>query len=249
MDSELFDVWFNNHFLRYAPLARPILLLMDGHSSHYCPDVIRMASKHNVVLFTLPPHTTHMHQPLDRGCFGPLKTKWREVCYKYITDNPGKVVTRYSFSRLFHEAWVKAMTMNNIMSGFKVTGVFPVDRSAIHCTHQPKILSEESKIAFLPLYSPAPSRSKSRSNQPNFSAAELELFQIRYEDNYDLKNDHRYNLWLHQMHPDDSEVQQDKAAVVIDEFEPQLDESFRSQSPTSPAHNLKEVPVNESGEY
>ena len=38
IDHELLDVWFSNHFLRYAPSARPLLLLMDGHSSHYCPD-------------------------------------------------------------------------------------------------------------------------------------------------------------------------------------------------------------------
>ena len=38
MDMELFDIWFCNHFLRYAPATRPLLLLLDGHSSHYCPD-------------------------------------------------------------------------------------------------------------------------------------------------------------------------------------------------------------------
>ena len=30
IDCELFDVWFNNHFLRYIPSARPVLLLLDG---------------------------------------------------------------------------------------------------------------------------------------------------------------------------------------------------------------------------
>ena len=28
MDQELFDIWFNNHFLRYDPAARPLLLLL-----------------------------------------------------------------------------------------------------------------------------------------------------------------------------------------------------------------------------
>ena len=40
IDCELFDVWFNNHFLRYIPSARPVLLLLDGHSSYFCPDTI-----------------------------------------------------------------------------------------------------------------------------------------------------------------------------------------------------------------
>lgn len=53
MDQELFNIWFSNHFLRYIPSTRPILLLMDGHSSHYCPDTVRSASKEQVILFTL----------------------------------------------------------------------------------------------------------------------------------------------------------------------------------------------------
>jgi len=42
-----------------------------------------MAAKEKVVLFVLPPNTTHLTQPLDKGCFGPLKAKWSEVCHKY----------------------------------------------------------------------------------------------------------------------------------------------------------------------
>ena len=71
IDSELFRMWFNDHFLRYAPPVRPLLLLMDGHSTHFCPDTIRLAAEKDVVLFTLPPNTTHIAQPLDKGCFGP----------------------------------------------------------------------------------------------------------------------------------------------------------------------------------
>ena len=74
MDQGLFNDWLCSHFLRYAPPIRPLLLLMDGHSSNYCPNTIRYAPKQEVILFTLPPNTTHKTQPLDRACFGPLKT-------------------------------------------------------------------------------------------------------------------------------------------------------------------------------
>ena len=46
---------------------------MDGHSTHYQPSVIFKAAEEHVILFCLPPHTTHLTQPLDKGCFGPLK--------------------------------------------------------------------------------------------------------------------------------------------------------------------------------
>ena len=34
MNGEIFDSWFKHHFLAYAPPARPLILLLDGHSSH-----------------------------------------------------------------------------------------------------------------------------------------------------------------------------------------------------------------------
>ena len=100
---------------------------MDGHSSHYCLETIRMAAKEQVVLCTLPPHTTHLTQPLDRGCFRVVKASWRQVCQRFCAKNPGKVVSVYDFSQLFSQAWFQSMTIRNITSGFKVTGVFPVD--------------------------------------------------------------------------------------------------------------------------
>ena len=67
MDMELFSIWFSNHLLRYAPATQPLLLLIDGHSSHYCPDTIHLAASEQVVLFTLPPNTTHLPSHWIRG--------------------------------------------------------------------------------------------------------------------------------------------------------------------------------------
>lgn len=59
INMELFHHWFLRHFLEYAPSTRPLILLLDGHSSHYCPATIKMAAKYHIILFALPPHTTH----------------------------------------------------------------------------------------------------------------------------------------------------------------------------------------------
>ena len=77
MNQKLFQGWFIRVFLEYIPPKRPVILLMDGHSSHYCPETIRMAAEHQVVLFALPPNTTHITQPLDCECFAPLKVAWQ----------------------------------------------------------------------------------------------------------------------------------------------------------------------------
>ena len=52
---EVFDIWFHNHFLACAPTAQPLLLLMDGHSSHYKPLTIKTAAAQQVTLFASHP--------------------------------------------------------------------------------------------------------------------------------------------------------------------------------------------------
>ena len=196
MDMELFDLWFKRHFLRYCPSTRPILLLMDGHSSHYCVDTIKQAAEDDIVIFVLPPNTTHLVQPLDKGIFGLFKICWREICHEYLSAHPGCVITRYDFSKLFSKAWMKAMTMKNIRSGFTTTGIFPLSRNAVTLP----ISSEEpksKKVSFIPIYTPSKQRPLSFSNQ------EIELFEKCYSDGYDLSKDIRYKKWLRVYHPDD----------------------------------------------
>ena len=160
MTRVLFRKWFENHFLVYIPKLRPIILLMDGHSSHFCPELIKRAAAEQIVLFTLPPHTTHLTQPLDRGCFSPLKSYWQQVCHDFLSSNPGRVVTVYDFSKLLSDTWLSAMTSKNIMSGFKVTGICPFDHSFISTPNdeyesfKPEQLSYHTGLAHVPLYSP-----------------------------------------------------------------------------------------------
>ena len=54
--AKKFDDWFHNHFLCYAPPVRPILLMLDGHSSLYNPSVIESAAEEGVIIFCLLPH-------------------------------------------------------------------------------------------------------------------------------------------------------------------------------------------------
>lgn len=61
MNQELFHGWFTNHFLQYATPQRPILLLMDGHSSHYCPlqSHWQQRIRSYYLFFPQTPHTLH----------------------------------------------------------------------------------------------------------------------------------------------------------------------------------------------
>ena len=164
MDLELFTDWFKRSFLPYAPAARPLLLLMDGHKSHFCPDMIKTAAKEGVILFALPPHTTHLCQPLDKGPFAPLKVEWRKAVQRFVSEQRGREVTIYDFNTVFKDAWYNALTANNILAGFRITGVFPFNRNAVKARSSkfekfdPESLSRDTKITFIPLFSPLKSK-------------------------------------------------------------------------------------------
>ena len=95
MDGDLFTKWFHYHFLTHVPPVRPILILLDRHSSHYNPNVIREAAENGVILFCLPPNITHVAQPLDVTPYHSLKSHWYNACEQYMSSHPGKAVTIY----------------------------------------------------------------------------------------------------------------------------------------------------------
>jgi hypothetical protein len=74
-DSHTYE-WLTTVF---EPSTRPAdpslhrLLVMDGHGSHITANVIAHCMKHAIDLLILPPHTSHMLQPLDVSVFAPLK--------------------------------------------------------------------------------------------------------------------------------------------------------------------------------
>ena len=82
-------------------------------------------------MFTLPPHTTADPQPMDVGCFGPLKKHWHEICHDFIHENPGGVVNSFQFSTLFAKVWMRGMTPASIISGYKAYGIYLYNPDAI----------------------------------------------------------------------------------------------------------------------
>ena len=111
VDQELFLGGLKSTF--YQTLyQRPLLLLLDNHSSLFEPNTIQFAKDNDVITLCLPPDTTHECQPLDCSLFGPLKQHWREACHWFYQANP-------------LQCKLTAATLANIFGGFKKAGVFP----------------------------------------------------------------------------------------------------------------------------
>ena len=83
-------------------------------------------------LFVLPPHRSHLLQPLDVGVFGPFKKYYHSECSLFLRQNIGRVITRYDMSAIACKAYLKATTSQNILEVFKKTGIYPFQKDAIH---------------------------------------------------------------------------------------------------------------------
>jgi hypothetical protein len=53
------------------------LLILDGHTSHVSLPFIEYCEEHNIIPLCLPPHSTHILQPLDVGIFSPLAKAYK----------------------------------------------------------------------------------------------------------------------------------------------------------------------------
>ena len=49
------------------------LLVLDRHESYHLVEFEEYCKEHNIVTLCMPPHSSHLLQPLDVGCFSPLK--------------------------------------------------------------------------------------------------------------------------------------------------------------------------------
>ena len=103
IDTELFHSWLSTHFLKYAVSSRPLLLILDGHSSHYQLETVKFAKSNEIILFCLPPHTTHVSQPLDTCVFGPLKNIGMMVYMTFFQKTPKKPSQNITFHQYFEQ--------------------------------------------------------------------------------------------------------------------------------------------------
>ena len=74
----------------------------------------------------MPAHSSHRLQPLDVGCFSPLKRAYgREIeglMRRHITH-----ISKEDFLPAFYNAYTASITPKNIQAGFRGTGLVPFD--------------------------------------------------------------------------------------------------------------------------
>ena len=71
-------------------------------------------------------HSSYILQPLDVGCFGPLKASYSKQIENLVRLQ-FNYITKLEFLSAFKEAFDTVFTEKNIKSGFQATGIVPYD--------------------------------------------------------------------------------------------------------------------------
>lgn len=130
-NRELFREYLEEHFLKYVSMKadQKALLLLNGHKSHISVGLLQWAKERNIILFIVPAHTSHILQPLDVGCYGPMQRKFNAECHIFTRESQC-VVTRYNVGQLVCKVYSKALSAD-LISSFRKTGIYPCNRNAI----------------------------------------------------------------------------------------------------------------------
>jgi len=138
-DGVLFEDWFNKLILPYYkkfPADIPKAMIGDNLASHISLAVIEKCNEYNIRFILLPPNSTHLCQPLDVAFFRPLKIHWRKTLLAYKNKHRGSI-PKTEFPRVFKNALDRLNIDNcaskNLISGFKATGIYPLDENMVLC--------------------------------------------------------------------------------------------------------------------
>ena len=135
------------------------LLFVDGHGSHVTIRFLDYCYNNRIIVAVFPPYSTHRLQPLDVSLFAPLALRYSQQLQQHIYDSEGfSGVSKRDFFRLFWPAFNASFTAANIESGFRKTGIYPINPNAMLHLFRP---------------TPEPSRpASSSSNHSNISASD-----------------------------------------------------------------------------
>ncbi|XP_064105629.1 uncharacterized protein LOC135215080 [Macrobrachium nipponense] len=134
MMAELFHDWLGNIFeqeLIKKNTTRPVILFLDGHTSHMNLETLRFAHEKGILMNYLPPHSSHIMQPLDVAVFKPLKTSYRKAYNEIWGELSGRDMAKKHFPHVLMKAIKECNIAENIKSGFRTTGLVPFNPNAV----------------------------------------------------------------------------------------------------------------------
>jgi hypothetical protein len=121
------------HFIKHTEgkvVGAHRLLILDGHESHQSLEFRELCKENNIYTLCMPPHSSHLLQPLDVGCFSPLKRAYSCEIESLIRHHVNHI-TKLEFLPAFKAAFTQSFTAANICSSFRGAGLVPLQPDVV----------------------------------------------------------------------------------------------------------------------
>ncbi|KAJ1022443.1 hypothetical protein NDA16_003432 [Ustilago loliicola] len=98
------------------------LLIVNSHGLHTNLTFINTCWSHCIIPFLLPPHSTHILQPLDVSIFGPLTTAYRWIINN-VAAHVDSNINKAQFGTFYAQAREQALTQMTARKAFSNLGI------------------------------------------------------------------------------------------------------------------------------
>jgi hypothetical protein len=122
-----------NQYTRPRTVGSYRLLILDGHESHHSVDFEIYCKENNIVTLCMPAHSSHILQPLDIGCFSPLKKAYGKQIEELMKGGQTHI-TKEDFLPALCAAFPESISESNIQGGFRGAGLIPFDPERVIST-------------------------------------------------------------------------------------------------------------------
>ena len=106
------------------------LLVCDQFGSHLTYEFVKYCEDNRIILFFLPPHSSHILQPLDVGVFSAYK-HWHSEWVYDATVSGYERITKDDFLGAIAQIRQKTFKPSTIKLGFRLTGLWPINPNIV----------------------------------------------------------------------------------------------------------------------
>ncbi|XP_076664956.1 uncharacterized protein LOC143367216 [Andrena cerasifolii] len=198
----------------------PVVLYVDGHSSHLTKELSDFCSGHEIELVALFPNATHLMQPMDVALFHPLKLSYRDAVHNWRMSNDGQQLNKAFFACVLKSALYALNFYTILQNGFKKCGLSPFCQDAIDYTKLittiEKNNSEQCEIRNKGIDDSGMHQKHANYIESNIDGAILQQFKTNNncEWNGPIELKELYNFWLGSTGTQISEVNSSLSADV-----------------------------------
>ncbi|KAI5961630.1 uncharacterized protein KGF55_003947 [Candida pseudojiufengensis] len=118
--------WLRQIFIPQSnagPNSEKVVLVLDNHFSHETPEFRLECLKNNIIPLYLPPHGSHLTQPLDQITFQQVRNNYRRNLVEEKSDEYGFKIKKHEFIKSYEFARKQGLKSTLVKRAWEIAGL------------------------------------------------------------------------------------------------------------------------------